>query len=50
MYKPRTSPIGSALGAVCAAALLTIVTVLPDAVHARSSFAPCAAPFVPSIQ
>ena len=48
MYLPRKSSISSAFGAVFAAALLTVVTTLPDAVHARSPH--CAEPFVPSIQ
>ena len=50
MYLPRKEAISSAFGAVFAAALLTVVTALPDAVHAKSSYAPCAEPFVPSIQ
>jgi len=48
MYLPRKSSISSALAALCAAALLTIVTALPDAVHANAPH--CATPFVPSIQ
>ena len=50
MYLPRKTAVGSAFGAVFAAALLTIVTVLPDAVHAKTPYAKCARTFTPSIQ
>lgn len=54
MYSPRKTSISSALGAICAAALLTVVTAIPEVVHAQTSAKPCAekvsGPFVPSLQ
>ena len=50
MYTPRKTSISSALGALMASALLTVVTVLPDAVHAKTAHQNCVKTFSPSIQ